>query len=254
MTKILSEQLPAQGIAIWWIGQSGFFIKLANQNIILLDAYLSNSVAKKNLDFPRKVPIPIEPKDVICDYYICTHNHLDHTDPETIQHISHKGKINFLGPRNTVKKYKESSIPEQNIQLLEAGDCIDFEGFSITGAFCIPNEDKVLDSIGILLKTHDGLTLYHTSDTAYHPFLHYLKKFHVDIMIPCINGKFGNMNMKEAFEFAKILSPKLIIPCHFDMFELNSVDPYEFEKLFTKSRTSIKCMIPSIGQCIYFHR
>jgi len=253
MQTIQETDTPEAGITMWWIGQSGFFIKLTNGKIILIDAYLSASVEKSNPLFRRLIPVPVMPADVICDYYLCTHNHLDHTDPDTIQQLAFKHKMTFIGPRNSIKSFKQLGVPEKNIRLIEAGDTIEFDEFSLTATFCIPNGDKVLDSIGFVLKTVEGITIYHTGDTGYHRFLGYIKQYEADVMMTCINGKYGNMNIKQAFALAETINPAIVIPTHFEMFEMNAADPNLFAVLFGNNKHS-ECILPVIGKPIHFSK
>ena len=246
MTDILNYSVPLGEIAVWWLGQSGFLFKTPDGKIIVIDAYLSNSVAKNRADLDRLVPVPIRPGELICDYYICTHNHTDHADPETIRNLNNKESITFIGPRNVVKSYIKWSVPQTNIHLLEAGDQLSFGETRLTGTFCIPNSEAVLDSTGIILQYKD-ISIYHSGDTGYHPFLGYISKYQVDMAFLCINGKFGNMTYQEAFILSKAINPQYVVPCHFDMFPINREDPDLFRQLFKQKKSMIKCIVPKIG-------
>ncbi|WP_338869167.1 MBL fold metallo-hydrolase [Spirosoma sp. SC4-14] len=249
MQTICSTTVTASTVALWWLGQSGFFVKLANGKILVIDAYLSDSVAKRNPDFRRKTPIPLQPEEVICDYYLCSHNHLDHADPETIARLTNRESMVFIGPRNVLAMLGQLGVNDTNCQLLEAGETLVLDGFRVTGSFCIPNEDRVLDSIGFVLETDDGVTVYHTGDTAYHPFLTYLRKFRIDVLLTCINGKYGNLSVGESYALAGALEPATVIPTHYDMFALNGADPVAFGQLFMDHST-INCLIPTVGELI----
>lgn len=249
MNGILLQDVTSGKVAIWWIGQSGLIIKTHAGKIIVVDAYLSNSAARGRPDLERRIPIPIQPEDLVCDYFLCTHNHADHADKGTITKLSNKNRITFIGPRNVIKSFKDWDVPAENIRLLEAGETLDAEGIKFTGTFCIPNTDKVLDSIGFLIEI-DGKVIYHSGDTGYHPFLNYLKNYKIHAAIVCINGKFGNMNIHEAYSLACALNPDLIIPSHFDMFPINTENPESFRKLFVNSTVTIQCIVPEIGNRI----
>jgi len=246
MDDILNYTIPENQIGIWWLGQSGFIIKTPNGKITVIDAYLSNSAVNIRLDLDRLTPIPIQPEELICDYYICTHNHIDHFDPETIERLKNKDSITFIGPRNVVKAFQQLKDPINNAVLLEAGETIQFRDISLTGTFCIPNKDAVLDSIGVIFQ-HRGKTIYHSGDTGYHPFLEYIEKFNIDLSMMCINGKLGNMNYSEAYLLCKAIKPKIVIPCHFDMFVNNFENPNLFCQLIEYKKTGITCLIPEIG-------
>ncbi len=247
MKEIINHLVPENQLAIWWLGQSGFVIKTGEGIIIVIDAYLSNSAAKNRTDLDRLVPVPILPEELVCDYYICTHNHTDHADPETIRNLKNKEQICFIGPRNVVKSFREWGVPEGNIRMLEAGENTSLGDISLTGTFCIPNSESVLDSIGIIFQ-YGSISIYHSGDTGYHSFMSYLKKYDIDMALLCINGKFGNMNCGEAFALTREIKPRYAVPCHFDMFPINREDPERFCGLFGQDELkNTQCIVPKIG-------
>ena len=68
-----------------WIGQAGLMLEIHNK-IIIVDPYLSDSVEKINpLNF-RRVKADKTFLEAKPDYIILTHDHLDHTDPETLKY------------------------------------------------------------------------------------------------------------------------------------------------------------------------
>jgi len=73
---------------IRFLGQSGYVLKSANTQIII-DPYLSD-IVNRVANRPRTLPIPMAPKDISCDAVICTHNHLDHLDPDTVSEINNE--------------------------------------------------------------------------------------------------------------------------------------------------------------------
>ena len=70
------------------------------------------------------------------------------------------------------------------------------------------------------------------------PELGKVKSFSPDILISCINGRYGNMNWQDAFMLAHRLEVKLAIPMHYDLFAINTEDPSLFVNAF--DRSSIK--------------
>ena len=246
---IVNSQPLQSEIYSWWLGQSGFILKTSNGKIVVIDAYLSNSAQKVRNDLNRMIPVPILPEELVCDYFICTHNHLDHADPETINALKNKESIQFIGPRNVVKTFEKCGVANKNMHLLEAGEQIQFGELKLTGTFCIPNSEAVLDSIGVLIQTQNK-TIFHSGDTAYHPFMGYLKKYNPDLSLLCINGKFGNMNYREAYQLSKEIDSRISVPCHFDMFLINQENPKLFEALFVQENMVEKCLIPEIGTII----
>ena len=69
-------------LKITWLGQGGYML-CDGTTALCIDPYLSDSVFK-NSGKARLVAPPIKPEELECDVMICTHNHLDHVDPDTI--------------------------------------------------------------------------------------------------------------------------------------------------------------------------
>jgi len=66
-----------------WLGQAGLLFDLDGIKV-MIDPYLSDSVAKVNPLNKRRVPVDERVFDIRPDVLILTHDHLDHTDPETL--------------------------------------------------------------------------------------------------------------------------------------------------------------------------
>jgi L-ascorbate 6-phosphate lactonase len=49
-----------------------------------------------------------------------------------------------------------------------------------------------------------------------------------DVLLPCINGRFGNLNSVEAAQLTAAVKPRVVIPCHFWMFKEHNGDPESF--------------------------
>jgi len=50
----------------------------------------------------------------------------------------------------------------------------------------------------------------------------------VDLLLVCINGKWGNMDPLQAAQLAGLLAPKTVAPMHYGLFAENTVDPAAF--------------------------
>ena len=75
-------------------------------------------------------------------------------------------------------------------------------------------------------------TIYHSGDCVPYDGLEArLKKFKVDLALLPINGSkperrvAGNFDGTEAAQLAKTIGARIVVPCHYDMFEFNTADP-----------------------------
>lgn len=248
MAQIRSEKINPGEIGIWWLGQAGYIIK-THRRIICIDPYLSDSGRKISEDFARMVPPPLLPEELICDLFLCTHNHSDHADPETIGRIKNKDSIIFVGPRTVCDTFLNTGIKVDNIVQIDTGKEKEVSGVRIRATFCIPNEVTVLDSVGFIIFLEDNINLYFTGDTAYTDLLGYVANHRIDIMFTCINGKFGNMSIDNSVNLVETIKPKVVIPNHYGMFAINDVDPDKFKQKVKGDG----CVILNLGN-MYLYR
>ena len=223
---------------IRFLGQSGYILKSGNTEIII-DPYLSDSV-NRVAGRPRTLPVPINPQDIKCDTVICTHNHLDHLDPDTVSEIPPNQY--FITTNDGVAELKK--LGRKNAAALNVDDSIKIGDFELTAVFA----DHTVEAFGLIVKV-ENKTLYFSGDTLYNEKLFKIADYKPDITFICINGRLGNMNVNESLVTAKKIGAKVNIPNHYDMFESNSENPLlfsekidggfvmEFDKEYTVSET-----------------
>ena len=169
---------------IKFLGQSGYVLKTENSQIII-DPYLSDSV-NRMAGRPRTLPIPINPADINCDAVICTHNHLDHLDPDTVKDINN---TQFFISTNEGKEVLEK-LGKENVKALNIGECVTVNDFEIIAVYA----DHTVEALGLIVKT-ENKTLYFSGDTLYNEKLFEVAEYKPDITFICINGRLGNMNV-----------------------------------------------------------
>lgn len=204
---------------IRFLGQSGYILKSGDSEIII-DPYLSDSV-NRVAGRPRTLPIPISPQDIKCDAVICTHNHLDHLDPDTVSEITPNQY--FITTNEGVAELKK--LGRENADVLNVGDSIKIGNFELTAVFA----DHTVEAFGLIVKA-ENITLYFSGDTLYNEKLFQIAEYKPDITFICINGRLGNMNVDEALITAKKIGAKTNIPNHYDMFESNRENPLLFSE------------------------
>lgn len=242
MQEIRAFPVARGSVAVWWFGQNGFIFKSPEGKLISTDLYLTNSCATvykdAGINLERAVPVLIEPEDLDVDVFTCTHNHMDHTDPETIGRLRHKDAGHFVGPHPTCDVYRQQEVESGRI-VPAWPDCeLEFGDIGVHGAFALPTDDTDLNHMGYVLRFGSrGPKIYITGDTDYSELLTSARKHSPDVMITCINGGFNNLSHHEAATLASHIQPKVAIPCHYDMFPDNAVDPGQF-------RASLKLRAP----------
>ena len=238
---ILSQPLRPDQAALWALGQAGYLVRSGGKTVVI-DPYLSDSVGATNADFKRVFPPPVRPEELRADIYIVTHDHLDHLDPDTIRPYRYKSTTRFVAPRLACRTLRELGIPESSIVKLDSGEETVVDGVTIRGVYAVPTEPKVIDTAGYHVTFPNCRNAYHTADTAWSPLLLQTSP-QAEVLLVCINGKWGNLNVAEAVELTAHISPRYAIPMHYDLMALNSENPHSFAYFLRRKNPAVAVRI-----------
>lgn len=230
MNSIRNFAVPADTLAVWYLGQNGFLLKDSVSPLIGIDLYLTNSCASTFAHLPfrldRQLPIFIEPEDLDIDIFITTHSHDDHADPETIRRMVRKETTLFVGPFNSVWVYARCGVPKTCSRLLHPGQSLKVDTTTLQATFALPTDATDLNHSGMLITFASGITFYNTGDTAWAERLpKLLPSSSIDICAICMNGGFYNLTPTQAAAVVKELNPRVVVPCHYDMMINNVCSP-----------------------------
>jgi L-ascorbate 6-phosphate lactonase len=244
MQQIRAFPVPRRSVAMWWLGQNGFIFKTPEGTLLSTDMYLTDSCARfyseVGVDLARRVPVLIAPEELDVDIFTCTHNHRDHTDPDTIRGLRNKDTMHFVGPHPTCEIYRAEGVESGRIVPAWPACAMEFADIKLHGAFALPTDDTDLNHMGYVFEFGGGPRVYVTGDTDYSELLVSAARHKPDLVITCINGGFNNLSHWEASQLVSKIKPKAAIPCHYDMFADNAVDPKQF-------RASLRLAAPEVG-------
>jgi L-ascorbate metabolism protein UlaG (beta-lactamase superfamily) len=260
---VASTRSEPEGFRLWWLGQSGFLVQWRERHL-LMDPYLSESLTEKyagtdkpHVRMTRRVVAP-ERLDFI-DVVTSSHDHTDHLDGET------------LGPLRRANPGLRLVIPEANrgcvadrLQCdpgwalgLDDGRQLEAAGFRIVA---VPAAHEEIDRdhegrcrhLGYVVRL-GAFSLYHAGDCVpYEGQVERLRGFEVDLALLPINGRAperrvpGNFTGPEAAGLAHSIGARLVIPCHYDMFEFNTASPEAF--LAEAARLGQPCRVLRCGE------
>ena len=209
---------------VTWLGQAGLLFETDNK-IIIVDPYLSDSVEKIEPQNKRRVPVDKSFFDIKPDIIVLTHNHLDHTDPDTLKHfISQSGNMTILasgnawntvrtgfgGNNNYVMFNRHSEWTEGNIK------------FSAVKA-----EHSDEHAIGFIMES-EGKRYYVTGDTLYNTDIFSDLPEGIDYVFLPVNGRGNNMNMEDGKRFCEQIGAKAI-PLHCGLFDDLDMNKFGYE-------------------------
>jgi L-ascorbate metabolism protein UlaG (beta-lactamase superfamily) len=234
-------------VHLWWVGQSGFLVKYGNR-FLLIDPYLSDSLTKKYAasDKPhvRMSERVVDPARLdFVDVVTSSHNHTDHLDAETlIPLMKANPAMRVVAPAaNREFAAERLGIDPATILTADEGKTISVAGFEITGIVAAHpkverDEQGRSKYLGYVIQA-GFCTIYHSGDTLWNEaIVEQLRPFKIDVALLPINGDraerrvAGNLDGPQAAKLAKAIGAKIVVPCHYDMFEFNTASPEEFER------------------------
>ena len=243
----LAKRNPGQ-LHLWWLGQSGFLIQWQSHHL-LIDPYLSDSLTKKyagtNKPHIRMTERVIAPERLdFVDVVTSSHNHTDHLDGETLiplwranpnlTMIVSRANVDFAAARLQVSAERLTPIEADS-------EAIRIDPFVL---YAIPSAHESLEKdenghhrfLGLIIQA-GRWTIYHSGDCVpYSGLIERLRNWKIDLALLPINGRDrlrgvpGNFTAEEAAKLGKSIHAGAVIPCHYEMFEFNTVLPMGFVK------------------------
>ena len=207
---------------ISWLKHAAFKIETEDKKIIYIDPYQLSKEKEK------------------ADIIICSHEHGDHFDEDSISKIRKKSTV-LLGPKSISSKLEK--FDGKGLSLYEPYE-IENVTIELYPAYNIkrmrsknqPFHPKERNWAGILLEA-DGRKIYHAGDSERIPEMKKLALKKIDVaMLPC--GGTYTMDFEESTDAAVDINPKIVIPMHNWDMELN-----EYEKILHKKNSNISVEI-----------
>jgi len=226
--QIAAATVPEGSVRLWWLSQAGFAFKTPAGKVVYLDPSLSDAL-ERLYGFKRICSPPIAAEDVRADLVILTHEHADHLDPDALPVIARNNpQCRFAGPCGCGEGFALAGIHADRTVVLEPNRSEDL-GPVVVHAVPADHGDYSESALGLLLD-FEGVRILATGDTSLRPRLFRpLFDLKPDVMLPCINGGFGNMTPLDAARLVQQAQPRYAIPCHYWTFaEQGAGDPGGF--------------------------
>ncbi len=243
------RQPPAPGTRLLWLGQAGFVLEAAGTRIVI-DPYLSNSLAEKYKGTPRPhirmAPAPVAPDGVFfVDLVACTHAHTDHMDPGTLPALlTRNPQAPLLAPRAMKEQAAlRSGLSAERLLLVDAGESLQLGPVRVT-ATRAAHETLETDADGahrFLGYVFDcgGPRIWHSGDgIPFGTLVEEVAPLRPDVALLPVNGRRpelsqngvpGNFTLAEAIALARALGCRDMVAHHYGMFDFNTADPEEID-------------------------
>lgn len=171
--------------------------------------------------------IPFDPSNLT--HIFVTHGHADH--------LGSTLELAKMSDAVVVANFELSAYLQskgaRNVHSMHIGGR--FENFKMTPAHhgsSIFEDGKIIyagNPCGFVIET-DGIKVYHAGDTGLSYDMKLLEDEGIDIALLPIGGNY-TMDVKDAIRAIGFIKPKMVIPMHYDTFDIIKANPHELEGL-----------------------
>lgn len=260
--------MAERSLAFWGLGQVGVTIK-GPTGVLYVDPYLTDSDGEGG-SLPRTFPPPLSPHEATnASAVLLTHDHIDHTDPDTVLPLAGASpEAHFVVPFTSRDTLVGSGLEADRIVVPEVGEPLEVAGARVTA---VPSAHTELEHdpergypyLGYVVEWND-VTVYHAGDTVvYDGLIQTLSAWRIDVALVPINGRdffrttrgiIGNTDFREAVELAETLNFGLIVPTHYDLISGNTADPGHFVSYLYGLNPMRQHKLLRPGELLYFVR
>jgi len=219
------QDLPPKGkVIVYWLAGAGFLFRFDDGLTFCVDPYLSDAV-ERLYGFKRSMPAPVSPDGLHFDILFLTHQHEDHLDIDSFDKLMKANphcEIIASEPCAEFLRGKGAAFTQ-----VAAGDSVERGSIRIDVIRSAHGEQCPL-AVGFLLHVASR-RVYFSGDSAYDDeIVRTAAAAKPDIVIPCINGAFGNMSEAEAAACVAACGAAVAIPSHYALFAEHGGDAAVF--------------------------
>ena len=207
---------------VTWLGQAGLLFEIGGSNV-MIDPYLSDSVSALNPNNKRRIPVDERFLHIKPDVIILTHNHLDHTDPQTLSHyLTENAGVLVLASMNSWAQIK--TMKGNNNYVLFNRHAEWTHNSIRFKAVKAQHSDE--HAIGVIIRAEDRC-IYIAGDTLYSTEVLEDLPDDINYIFLPINGYGNNMNMTDAKRICE-KTGAIAIPMHCGMFDDIDMNRFEY--------------------------
>lgn len=214
-----------------FLGHSSFLLEFSSGNVLIDPNFNCVSLGR----YRRMVPAPIKASDLPpVGLILITQEHEDHFDKKAIEEI--------VARDNSCVVAHDSVLSELNIPLrckrgVTANAHINVRGVNVK--VHLSHHPQSFYPMSYVV-TGDNVSVYHAG--ASHLLEEYPSDLKPDVALLPIGGNI-TMDLVDAVKATKVLKPDMVVPMHYNTFEICQASPEEFARKIEKSNLKTKAIV-----------
>ncbi|MFN3803653.1 MAG: metal-dependent hydrolase [Pyrobaculum sp.] len=215
-----------------WLGHAAFMVEISNARL-LIDPWISNPLS------------PVSLQDIINakpTHILLTHDHFDHLG-ESVD-IAKATGAPIMGTYELTLEMAEKGIAEAQTIPMNIGGTVKLgDGVEVYMTPALHTANRGAPS-GFVISTPEGV-IYHAGDTALFRDMELIGQLYdIDVALLPIGSVF-TMGPREAALATQMLTPRRVVPMHYNTFPLIRQDPEDFKsRVEAISRVKVYVMKP----------
>lgn len=222
-------------VKVTWLGHAAFSLDVDGHKILIDPFFSGNPVATVTAD------------DVEADYIFVSHGHGDHVG-DTVAIAKRTGAM-VISNFEIVSWFQGQGVENAHPQHIGGGFDYPFGYLKLTIAHhgsALPDGSYGGNPAGMLLTAPDGEKLYFACDTGLFYDMKLIGEEGIDLAVLPIGDNF-TMGPDDALRAVKLINPQVVVPVHFDTWELIAQDPKAWAKR-VEAETDTTCVVLAPGE------
>ncbi len=221
---------------IRFLGHSSFLLEFNETNVLIDPCIHCESFGQ----YERLIPSPISLSDLPkIELVLVTHEHEDHFDKKAIEFITQRDGCCVVAHDSVLS---ELGIPARCKRAVSANCELHVRGVHISVE--IAHHPQAFYPMAYVV-TGDNVSIYHAGDSDL--LEEFQPDFKAHVALLPIGGN-STMDVVDAVKCTKVLKPEVVIPMHYNTFQICQASPEEFAKKIEKSNLKTKPVILSLNE------
>jgi L-ascorbate metabolism protein UlaG (beta-lactamase superfamily) len=221
---------------VTWLGHAALSIETGGFNL-LVDPFLSGNPAAS-----------VGPENVAADFILLSHGHGDHLG-DTVAITKRTGAVVITNAE--LSDWLTKQGVQTHGQHIGGGFLHPFGYLKLTLAIHgsgLPDGSYGGNPVGFLLTTNDQEKIYMACDTGLFGDMRLISEEGIDLAVLPIGDNY-TMGPDDALRAVKMLEPKLIVPIHYNTFDVITQDPDSWAQR-VESETNTKVHVIAPGESV----